>query len=93
MIKLIAISIFRLYLINSLFPARLFFLSLVIRLTVLWEIGAYFSDFLSLLSFMVYIRGITAVIGYFITFFPKTSEGRFFDPCIFRIAYVVRRIF
>lgn len=93
MIKLIVISIFRLYLINSLFPARLFFLSLVIRLTVLWEIGAYFSDFLSLLSFMVYIRGITAVIGYFITFFPKTSEGRFFGPCIFRIAYVVRRIF
>ena len=82
--KLIMCFTFGLLLINSLFPVSVFFYGLVLRLCVLAEIGLNLRDFLSLLAFMVYIRGITAVIGYFVTFFPKKLEGRFFHGCIYR---------
>lgn len=51
---------------------------------MLAEVAFNLRDFLSLLAFIVYIRGITAVIGYFVTFFPKKLEGRFFKGCPYR---------
>lgn len=87
--KLIVCFTFGLLIINSLFPVSIFFYGMIIRLCVLAEIGFNLRDFLSLLAFMVYIRGITAVIGYFITFFPKKLEGRFFHGCIYRWLYII----
>nr|YP_003541106.1 NADH dehydrogenase subunit 6 [Crassostrea iredalei]ACO40222.1 NADH dehydrogenase subunit 6 [Crassostrea iredalei] len=87
--KLIMCFTFGLLLINSLFPVSVFFYGLVLSLCVLAEIGLNLSDFLSLLAFMVYISGITAVIGYFVTFFPKKLEGRFFHGCIYSWMYMI----
>nr|YP_006883213.1 NADH dehydrogenase subunit 6 [Crassostrea sp. DB1]AEX37754.1 NADH dehydrogenase subunit 6 [Crassostrea sp. DB1] len=87
--KLIVCFTFGLLLINSLFPVSIFFYGLVLSLCVLAEIGLNLSDFLSLLAFMVYISGITAVIGYFVTFFPKKLEGRFFHGCIYSWMYMI----
>nr|YP_009160547.1 NADH dehydrogenase subunit 6 [Crassostrea gasar]AKQ78439.1 NADH dehydrogenase subunit 6 [Crassostrea gasar] len=88
MIKIMIFSTLGVVLINSLYPVSLFFFSVAISIGVLWEVGAYFSDFLSLLSFMVYISGITAVIGYFITFFPKKMGGSFLSPCVYSVAFM-----
>nr|AWE09676.1 NADH dehydrogenase subunit 6 [Crassostrea belcheri] len=87
--KLIVCFTFGLLIINSLFPVSIFFYGMVLSLCVLAEIGFNFSDFLSLLAFMVYISGITAVIGYFVTFFPKKLEGRFFHGCMYSWMYVI----
>nr|UBR43052.1 NADH dehydrogenase subunit 6 [Magallana bilineata] len=87
--KLIMCFTFGLLLIDSLFPVSVFFYGLVLSLCVLAEIGLNLSDFLSLLAFMVYISGITAVIGYFVTFFPKKLEGRFFHGCIYSWMYMI----
>lgn len=84
MIKLIVCFTFGLLVINSLFPVSIFFYRTILRLCVLAEIAFSLRDFLSLLAFIVYIRGITAVIGYFVTFFPKKLEGRFFQGCVYR---------
>lgn len=80
---------FGLLVINSLFPVSIFFYRTIIRLCVLAEVAFNLRDFLSLLAFIVYIRGITAVIGYFVTFFPKKLEGRFFKGCPYRWAYII----
>nr|ACO40211.1 NADH dehydrogenase subunit 6 [Crassostrea sikamea] len=87
--KLIVCFTFGLLVINSLFPVSIFFYSTILSLCVLAEIAFSLSDFLSLLAFMVYISGITAVIGYFVTFFPKKLEGRFFQGCVYSWAYIV----
>lgn len=87
--KLIVCFTFGLLIINSLFPVSIFFYRMILRLCVLAEIGLNLRDFLSLLAFIVYIRGITAVIGYFVTFFPKKLEGRFFHGCVYRWIYII----
>lgn len=84
MIKIFLCFTFGLLIINSLLPVSIFFYGMVLRLCVLAEIGFSLSDFISLLAFMVYIRGITAVIGYFVTFFPKKLEVGFFQGCRYR---------
>nr|YP_010826678.1 NADH dehydrogenase subunit 6 [Crassostrea talonata]ANC95456.1 NADH dehydrogenase subunit 6 [Crassostrea talonata]ANC95468.1 NADH dehydrogenase subunit 6 [Crassostrea talonata]UOU85759.1 NADH dehydrogenase subunit 6 [Crassostrea talonata] len=91
--KLIVSFTFGLLVINSLFPVSIFFYSLVLSLCVLGEVGLNFSDVLAFLSFMVYISGITAVIGYFVTFFPKKLEGRPFHGCVYSWAYMLALVF
>lgn len=73
---------------GTLYASTLFFFGVFLRLAVLAEIGENCSDFLALLSFMVYVRGITAVIGYFVTFFPKKFEGRGQRYCLVRVSYI-----
>nr|ACO40199.1 NADH dehydrogenase subunit 6 [Crassostrea angulata] len=87
--KLMVCFTFGLLVINSLFPVSIFFYSTIISLCVLAEVAFNLSDFLSLLAFMVYISGITAVIGYFVTFFPKKLEGRFFKGCSYSWTYII----
>lgn len=73
---------------GTLYASTLFFFGVFLRLAILAEVGENCSDFLSLLSFMVYVSGITAVIGYFVTFFPKKFEGRGQRYCLARVSYI-----
>nr|AKC99414.1 NADH dehydrogenase subunit 6 [Saccostrea mordax] len=74
---------------GTLYPAPLFFFGVFFSLVILGEVGENCSDFLSLLSFMVYVSGITAVIGYFVTFFPKKLEGRGQGFCLVSLSYII----
>nr|YP_002860242.1 NADH dehydrogenase subunit 6 [Crassostrea ariakensis]ACD35466.1 NADH dehydrogenase subunit 6 [Crassostrea ariakensis]AIM52314.1 NADH dehydrogenase subunit 6 [Crassostrea ariakensis]AIM52327.1 NADH dehydrogenase subunit 6 [Crassostrea ariakensis]AIM52340.1 NADH dehydrogenase subunit 6 [Crassostrea ariakensis]AIM52353.1 NADH dehydrogenase subunit 6 [Crassostrea ariakensis] len=89
MMKMFLCFTFGLLIINSLLPVSIFFYGMVLSLCVLAEIGFSLSDFISLLAFMVYISGITAVIGYFVTFFPKKLEGGFFQGCRYSWMYMI----
>lgn len=74
---------------GTLYASTLFFFGVFLRLAILVEVGENCRDFLSLLSFMVYVSGITAVIGYFVTFFPKKFEGRDQRYCLMRVSYLM----
>nr|ANK36673.1 NADH dehydrogenase subunit 6 [Saccostrea cucullata]ANK36685.1 NADH dehydrogenase subunit 6 [Saccostrea cucullata] len=73
---------------GTLYASTLFFFGVFLSLAILAEVGENCSDFLSLLSFMVYVSGITAVIGYFVTFFPKKFEGRGQSYCLASVSYI-----
>ncbi|YP_009162814.1 NADH dehydrogenase subunit 6 (mitochondrion) [Saccostrea cucullata] len=74
---------------GTLYASTLFFFGVFLSLAILVEVGENCSDFLSLLSFMVYVSGITAVIGYFVTFFPKKFEGRDQSYCLMSVSYLI----
>nr|YP_004300312.1 NADH dehydrogenase subunit 6 [Ostrea denselamellosa]ADE18741.1 NADH dehydrogenase subunit 6 [Ostrea denselamellosa] len=86
--KLIVCAILSFLVLCSVYPVPLFFLSVLLSLCMLAEIGANFSDFLALLAFMVYISGIMGVIGYFITFFPKKFESSGQGWCSYSLGYM-----
>ena len=86
--KLIFCIILSFLVLCSVYPVPLFFLSVLLSLCILAEIGSNFRDFLAILAFIVYIRGIIGVIGYFITFFPKKFERSGQTWCFFRLAYL-----
>nr|YP_008757803.1 NADH dehydrogenase subunit 6 [Ostrea lurida]AGM48348.1 NADH dehydrogenase subunit 6 [Ostrea lurida] len=91
--KLIVCMILSFLVLCSIYPVPLFFLSVLLSLCMLAEIGANFSDFLAMLAFMVYISGIMGVIGYFITFFPKKFESAGQEWCFYSLAYMGGLIF
>nr|YP_010826691.1 NADH dehydrogenase subunit 6 [Nanostrea pinnicola]UOU85772.1 NADH dehydrogenase subunit 6 [Nanostrea pinnicola] len=90
--KLIVCMILSFLVICSVYPVPLFFLSVLLSLCMLAEIGANFSDFLAMLAFMVYISGIMGVIGYFITFFPKKFETSGQEWCSYSLLYMISLI-
>lgn len=90
--KIIVCVILRYAVLCSVYPVPLFFARALVRICMLAEIGANFRDFLAMLAFMVYIRGIIGVIGYFITFFPKKFETPGEGFCHFRILYITSLI-
>lgn len=91
--KLIVCLILSFLVLCSVYPVPLFFLRVLLRICILAEIGANFRDFLAILAFMVYIRGIIGVIGYFITFFPKKFERAGQEWCFYSLAYMAGLMF
>nr|YP_010826704.1 NADH dehydrogenase subunit 6 [Planostrea pestigris]UOU85785.1 NADH dehydrogenase subunit 6 [Planostrea pestigris] len=87
--KLVTCMVLSFLVLCSVYPVPLFFLSVLLSLCMLAEIGANFSDFLAMLAFMVYVSGIMGVIGYFITFFPKKFESSGQEWCLYSLLYMV----